>query len=93
MSEPHVRVGNVPIVHSVTPGGWSWTTCGIMHTTGPHVFLFMREAVPTDDLVDCMACLVQETRGPAETIHYTISLPEPVRVITLVVDLVPESKK
>lgn len=89
-SGPSVRVGNDPVVHSMAAN--DWTTCGIMYTNDPSAFFFMK-SVATDDPVDCMACLVQETRGPPETIHFPrVTLAQPLHVISLEVELEPENE-
>lgn len=89
MSEPHIRIGDVPVVHSMTPNGW--TTCGVMYSIASNAFFFMK-AAPTDDPVDCMACLIQEARDPIDTIHFSgpIALHVPLHIVTLKINLEPE---
>lgn len=91
MSDQRVRLGSEPVVHGVGSGGL--TACGVMYGSPVHdeVIRFM-SAVPTDDPVDCMACLVQETRGPLDslTIRATVMLPMPIHVITFVVKTEPK---
>lgn len=81
-------VSTGPIVHGVTPDGW--TTCGIMYTTVPSAFFFVK-AAPTDDPVDCMACLVQEARGSTDTLRIrgTVEFITSIHVITLEIELEP----
>lgn len=93
MSEGRVRLGSEPVVHGAGTGGW--TACGVMYGSPIHdeVIHFM-SAIPTDDPVDCIACLVQETRGPTDTLHIraTITLPVAVFVhaFTFVIDGEPK---
>lgn len=60
MSRDRIRLGNEPVVHRASPGGW--TVCGFMYDSLIHdeVIRFLN-AIPTDDPVDCMTCLVRET--------------------------------
>lgn len=93
MSESNVRLGDDPVVHGATSGGW--TTCGVMYSSPIHgeAIRFMH-ATPTGDLIDCMACLVQETRGPIETltVRATMTLPVDIYMVrtTYAVNLEPE---
>lgn len=72
-------------MHSVTSGGW--TSCGIMNTTAADAFPFM-QAFVTDDSVDCMTCLVQETHESLDSIAFqaTVMPLVPVHVVTFVVE-------
>lgn len=90
MSAPRVRLGSESIVHGTTPGGW--TTCGVMYGSTAHDSVHFMSATQTDDPVDCMVCLVQETRGPLDslTIRATVMLPVPVQVITFVIETEPK---
>jgi hypothetical protein len=93
MSEGRVRLGCEPVVHGARTGGW--TACGVMYGEPPgslHESVLFMSRTPTDDPIDCMACLVQETRGPTDTLRIrgTITLPVPIHVITLVIELEPD---
>lgn len=71
-----MRLGSQLVVHAATSCGW--TACGVLYGSVIYDevvnFVF---AVETEDPVDCMSCLVQETRSP--TIIETTFVLEPDR--------------
>ena len=69
----------------------SFTACGILfglETEADTEVCRIPWAEFTDEPVDCMSCLVQETRGPTDriTLHATLTLPIPIIEMTFVLE-------
>lgn len=79
------------ITHQAQSGGC--TACGVLYCeqTREQMISFM-VGVPVDEPVDCMTCLVQETRDAADklTFHVTLQVPVPVTTYTFVLE--PDSE-
>lgn len=88
-----VRVESTGVIaHADVSGGI--TACGILYSTEvvpwPAVYRIIG-GVESTDPVDCMNCLVQETRDAADriTVSFTVELPRPITMTTYILEFDP----